>query len=146
MRVVIDTNVVVSRYLSSHGAPAQIFDAWHEKRFDLLVSEPILGECERALKYPHVRMRHHLSDGQIAEIIEQFSELAKMVAPITSIAAVAADPDDDKFIECAVEGRASYIVSGNKHLYDLQEYKGIQIVKSVEFLMVLERQAYKKAA
>jgi uncharacterized protein len=104
MRVVIDTNVVVSRYLSSHGAPAQVFDAWQEKRFDLLVSDPILEEYERALKYPHVRAKHQLNDTEIAEIIEQFSDLAKMVTPTTSIAVVAADPEDDKFIECAVEG------------------------------------------
>jgi len=79
MRVVIDTNVVISRYLSSQGAPAQIFTNWQKKKFDLLVSEPILEEYERALKYPHVRARHQMSDAEIAEIIEEFTDLAKMV-------------------------------------------------------------------
>jgi uncharacterized protein len=146
MRVVIDTNVVVSRYLSSHGAPAQVFDSWQEKLFDVLVSEPILEEYERVLKYPHVRAKHQLSDTEIAQIIEDFANLAKIIQPTKHLAVITADPDDDKFLECAVEGNAAYIISGNKHLYDLKAYRGIQIFKPAEFLMVLEKEAYKKAA
>ena len=146
MRVVLDTNVVVSRYLSPFGPPTHIFDAWHKKQFDLLVSPPILDEYERALKYPHVRAKHQLPDEEIAGIIEGFANAAKVVTPKTHLTVIKADPDDDKFLECAVEGQASYIVSGNKHLYELKTYKGIQIFTPTQFILILEQEVHKKAA
>jgi putative PIN family toxin of toxin-antitoxin system len=146
MHVVFDTNVVISRYLSSKGPSAQVFDFWQKKIFDLLVSAPILEEYERALKCPHVRARHQMSDTEIAEIIEEIADLAKMVRPTKRLTVITADPDDDKFLECAVEGKATYIISGNKHLYDLKDYKGVQIFTPAQFCMVLEQEKYKKAA
>jgi predicted nucleic acid-binding protein len=56
------------------------------------------------------------------------------------------DPDDDMFVECAVEGKVDYLVSGNDHLFALKEYEGIQILTPTQFLMVLQRDARKKAA
>src|SRR6266487_2799286 len=98
------------------------------------------GEYERALKYPHVRAKHKMNDTEIGEIIEGFAELAKIVQPKKHLTVITADPDDDKFLECAAEGKATYIVSGNKHLYDLKAYKGIQIFKPAEFVMLLEQE------
>src|SRR5919202_1831035 len=102
MRVVVDTNVVVSRYVAPRGRPAQVLNHWQQGDFDLLVSEPILREYERVLGYDHVRTRHLMSDEEITDIIEDFGEFAIVVDPSEKLAVVKDDPDDDKFLECAV--------------------------------------------
>lgn len=140
MRVVVDTNLVVSRTLVARGIPAQILAAWRAERFELLVSEPILEEYRRVLGYPRLRARHRRSDAQIEEIIEEFREFAVLVEPTRAIAAIADDPDDDKFLECAVAGGADVIVSGDPHLLALGEYEGVPILRPAAFLALLARE------
>jgi len=60
------------------------------------------------------------------------------INPLQKISAIEADPDDDKFIECAVAAKAGYIVSGDKHLLNLKNYQGIQIMKAAKFLEVFD--------
>ena len=62
MRVVLDTNVVVSRYLSPHGVPAQILGYWREAAFDVVVSKAILAEYRHTLQYERLRVVHHMTD------------------------------------------------------------------------------------
>ncbi len=62
MKVVVDTNIVVSRYLTPGGVVAPILAYWRQKRFDLVVSEPILVEYGRVLGYPYLRARHQMTD------------------------------------------------------------------------------------
>ncbi len=137
MRVVIDTNVLVSRYLSSMGPPAGVFAHWEREVFELLVSEPILQEYRRALLYPRVAARHGLSEPQIDGVIARIRELATLVRAEEPPAAVTKDPADDKFLACAVAGAADFIVSGDRHLLDLREYRGIPIFPPAAFLAVL---------
>src|SRR5437867_33202 len=114
MRVVLDTNTVISRYLSPFGPPAQIFQYWEQGAFTLIVSEPILAEIERVFSYPRITKRLRLSAEEIAEIIDGFATFGELVTPKQHLRVVEADPDDDMLIECAVEGKADYLVSGNK--------------------------------
>src|SRR5688500_15395396 len=116
MRVVIDTNVIVSRYLSPHGTSAAALLLWERRAFDLLISPPILTEYDRVLREPKIRQLHQKTDAEIDEIIRRIRRAAIQVNPTQQLTVIPNDPDDDKFVECAVEGKASYIVSGNKHL------------------------------
>ena len=141
MKVVVDTNLVVSRALVSRGIPAQILAAWRGQAFEILVSEPILAEYQRVLGYTRLRAKHLWDDAQIAETIAEFREFATLVTPTRPIAAVADDPDDDKFLECAVEGGADVIVSGDPHLLRLREFEGIPISSPADFLAFLQQQA-----
>ena len=138
MRVVVDTNVVVSRYLVPQGKPARILSHWEEGDFDLLVSEPILDECRRVLRYDRLRARHGMNDAAIEQVIVGLRTFATMVVPRQAIRAVDSDPDDDKFLECAVAGGAEFVVSGDRHLLDLGSYQGIQILPPAAFLAYLE--------
>ncbi len=135
MRVVIDTNVVVSRFLSPSGAPAKVFDLWRTGAFDLVVSAAILNEYRNALAYQRVRSRHRMSDEEIAEVISGFQEFGILVETEETVSVVAADPDDNKVIECASAGMADYIISGDRHLLDVGEYQGIQILPPDAFLV-----------
>lgn len=138
MRVVLDTNVVVSRYLAPHGVVADMLRLWEQRRFDVVVSPAILAEYERVLKEPSIWAIHRMSDDEIARVMAGFRAFSIQVDPITRLAVVCNDPDDDKFLECAVAGNASVIVSGDRHLRTLGSYQGIQILSPAMFLKLLD--------
>ena len=82
MRVILDTNVIISRYLTPHGRVARIVDLWAQEAFELVVSEVILREYSRELRYPRHRHPHRLNDLQLAEIEDTFWEFSEMVVPV----------------------------------------------------------------
>jgi putative PIN family toxin of toxin-antitoxin system len=146
MRVVLDTNVVISRYLSPFGPPAHILQYWEQGAFTLLISDALLAEYERVFSYPRIRDKLSLSSTEIARIIEGFATFGELVTPEHRLHIVEADPDDDMVIECAVAGKADYLVSGNDHLLDIKEYEGIQILTPAQFVLLLEGEIQRKAA
>src|SRR6266568_7535504 len=139
MRVVLDTNVVVSSFLSPTGAPSRIFDHWQQETFDVVVSEPILQEYEHVLLYEHIQTRHHMTPLQIRKVIDEFRRFALLVTPTKTVHIVSQDPEDNKFIECAIAGSALFIVSGDTDLLIVREYQGIHIFNPGDFLTLLEK-------
>ncbi len=134
MRVVLDTNIIVSRYLTPHGRVARIVDLWEQGALDLLTSEVILREYVRVLNYPRLRPVHRLTDAQLVEIEESFREFTELVEPVETPAVVEDDPDDDHFLACADSGGADCLVTGDPHLLKLGSYKGISILSPADFL------------
>lgn len=139
MRVVIDTNVLISRLLSPTGPPARVFALWEQQRFDLLVTEAILAEYGRALRYDKIRRYHGWADTAIEHFIQNLAELAILVTPTVTLAVVRDDPADNRFLECAQDGNAQYIVSGDRHLLALGDHRGIPILKPQAFLTALSQ-------
>jgi putative PIN family toxin of toxin-antitoxin system len=139
MRVVFDTNVVVSRFLSPSGAPARIFEMWERQSFQALVSPAILDEYQAALAYRHVARRHKMTQPEIAEVIEALALLAIVVEPATKLQVVKGDPEDDKFLECAIEGNADCIVTGDRLLLELRRFQGIEILSPAAFVAAFDR-------
>jgi len=129
VRIVLDTNVFISGIFFT-GPPYQILKAWRDGKLQLLVSPPILEEYRRigvelALQFRDVDLRPFLDLLTIqAEIV-----LAPSLPPV-----IHDDPSDDKFLEAAVAGRASCIISGDKHLLTLFEFREIQILKPKDFV------------
>lgn len=140
MRVVIDTNVVASAFLSPKGTPARLIEQWRREAFQLLVSEVILTEYERALNYERVRARHGMTAQEIAEVAADFRQVAVLVAPKERLSVIPQDEADNRFLECAVTGAAEYVVSGDAHMLALKEYREIQILSPAEFLALLRQQ------
>lgn len=134
IRAVIDTNVVVSAFISGRGVPAQIFRALHQDLFTLIVTEPILDEYSRALGYERVQRLHKLSSKQIAEAVNRLQSFAVLVDPTYTPTVVKEDPDDDKFFACAIAGACQFIVSGDKRVLQVESYQEIQVVSPEEFL------------
>jgi uncharacterized protein len=130
MRVVLDTNVLVSSLLFK-GPVSGIHDARTEARFTSLISKPVLEEYARVLAYP----KFDLSETDIAGLLG--SELLRHAEPVdvaSRVNAVKADPPDNRFLELAVDGGADFIVSGDRHLLDLDSWRGIPILGAREFL------------
>ena len=138
-RAVLDANVLVSAILSPQGIPAKVLTAWQAEECHLVLSEAVLGEIDRVLRYSRIVRRHRWSDERLQGFIEDLAHLAIMTPGTVRFAVIAEDPPDDRYLECAVEGEAEYIVSGDQHLLELTEYQGISIVTPRAFLDVLSR-------
>jgi putative PIN family toxin of toxin-antitoxin system len=121
------------------GVPAQILAAWRRGLFELVISEPVLAEYARVFGYPRVRSRLTFPPQALDEILNGFREGADVVVPGNVRSWVRADPDDDAFLQCAIAGAADFVVSGDKHLRDLDTVEGIQIITATVFLALLQQ-------
>jgi len=140
MRVVLDANVMVSAILSPRGTPAQILHAWRAGRFDLVLSQAILVEIGRVLRYPRIARRHRWPEERLQVFLDDLAYAAILAPGALTLAVITNDPPDNRYLECAVEGEASYIVSGDDDLLKLGTYEGISILTPRAFLEVLQRQ------
>jgi hypothetical protein len=137
IRAVLDANVVVSGILSQKGIPGTILRAWREERFELVTTEAILEEITRVLRYPKIAKRHEWSEKHIAAFVEDLRHLAILTPGELRLAVVREDPSDDRYLECALEGEAEYIVTGDRHLLELGQLRGTEIVKPAAFLQLI---------
>jgi putative PIN family toxin of toxin-antitoxin system len=140
-RAVLDANVFVSAILTPHGAPARVLTAWRAERFHLVVSEAILDEIARVLRYERIARRHGWSDEQLQVFIEDVAHLAILTPGRLRLAVIADDPTDDRYLESAIEGDAEYIVSGDQRLLKVREFQGIRLLTPRAFLGVLRERA-----
>ena len=128
MRVVLDTNVFISGIFWSGNYCFQLIDKWKNKEIELVSSLNIIEELVHTLRNFKIPMPESM--------IEEWRNISLnnsiIIKPSTKIDAVKEDPEDNKFIETAVDGKASFIVSQDKHLLNLKEYQGIRIVKPEE--------------
>jgi putative PIN family toxin of toxin-antitoxin system len=132
MRVVLDTNILVSSVLG--GILRAIVDDWKAGKFTLIVSEAIAQEYLEILNRPKFKF----SAQEIADIKGYLLKAADFVTPVEKVDVVKADPSDNKFLEAALAGRAIYVVSGDSHLLELKDFRGIEIITAREFLERLE--------
>jgi uncharacterized protein len=137
MRVVIDTNVIVSSFVSPAGPPAKVRDAFEDDRFELVVSPQLLAEYLRALSYPRVASLHRLNTTEIHEIVEGFRQASLTVELSAIPTVILEDPDDDIVLATAVAGSADYVISGDGDLQRLGSYRGIQILSPAAFVPLL---------
>lgn len=129
MRIVLDTNVFVSGIFFG-GPPSQILKAWQKKSLQIVLSKEILVEYQRvadelSFKYPQI---------DIMPIIELITIHGQFIDTEGLDISICEDPDDDKFIECAVAGKCDIIVSGDRHLLKLVRHKGVRILKPRDFV------------
>ena len=114
LRVVIDTNVIVSGIISRKGAPAEILNAWRERHFLLFISPAIVAEVRSVLGYARIREKYTLSDQEIDQMISLLEHDAMLVPGIADVAgSLPADPQDEMFLACGVDEVADVIVSAD---------------------------------
>ena len=133
-RAVLDTNVYVSGTILSRGVPYQVLEAWRQNEFILVTSEAILAEIERVLRYPRIRRRYSVTAQDVARLMDSLRADALVVPGEVEVSRTPDDPDDDKFLACALEAQAECIVTGDPHLLGLGPYHGIAILTPREFL------------
>jgi uncharacterized protein len=141
LNVVIDTNVFISAVLKPRSNPGKILELIRHNELELILSPDILSEIKRVLEYPELRRMHGLSPDEIAAWLEDLEAFSKVVNPCMRLSVIETDPSDNMFLECAVEGRADFIISGDRHLKDLRVYKGIEILAPSAFLEKIDAAA-----
>ncbi len=127
IRAVFDTNVYISGF-NYRGTPREILLSADDENFQLLISKQIIGELRGVL-----RVKFHYDVSRI-EAVEQFLlSFCEVVEPQKKFNRIIEDPTDNMILECAVEGKADYIVSGDKHILKVREFYGIKILNPSEF-------------
>jgi putative PIN family toxin of toxin-antitoxin system len=133
IKAVADTNVYISAILFG-GKSEEIRKLAREGKVELLISETILAEIAGVLK-----RKFNWLDWQISEVIKDMRTLTTLITPAFILSVIKEDEPDNRVLECAVEGQASYIVSGDEHhLQPLKEYEGITIISPTQFLELFE--------
>jgi putative PIN family toxin of toxin-antitoxin system len=132
LRVVLDTNVLVSGIFFT-GPPFEILRAWRDSRFVLFLTEEIVAEYAAVLE----RLRVDFVGIDAADALKLIIAHARLIVPVSLPAPASADPDDDKFLACALAAPAHYLVSGDQHLLTIDSYDNVRIVRPRTFLDVL---------
>lgn len=131
LKAVLDTNVVLSAYLIDNGPSRVIFDLVFSGYFRCFVSKPLLEEYEEVLKRP----RFGLDPRTVARSMRLMRSSAVLVVPRKGLK-ITGDPDDNKVLECALEARADYIVTGNTRDFP-ERFQDIRIISPRRFMTLL---------
>lgn len=135
-RVVLDTNVYLSALLRGRKPEVILrLSSAPFKRYNLFVSPAILDELDRVLRE---KLLWGPEDARLET--RRISRWAEVVKPTKRISAIPHDESDNRILECAVKAKADYIVSGDKRLLGLKNYKGIQCITPANFLALLEKE------
>jgi hypothetical protein len=137
LRAVLDANVYVSAAIRAEGPPGLILERFlRDSAFEIVLSPAIIEETLRALAYPKVRKRIR-ADIDAVVWFEAIVVLADLIAGDYGLDGVSDDPDDDKYVAAAVEGRATFVVTGDPHLLEVKEHAAVRIVSPRQFLDAL---------
>jgi len=132
-KVVIDTNVFISAF-GWDGKPEALLLLLEQRRILNYTTDDIFDELRRVVAYPKLRFSASLQ----TKILEFSFCWSTFVQPDKTVSVVHADPDDDKFIACAVAAKSSHIISGDPHLLSVESYQDIRIFSPAQFLEALD--------
>jgi hypothetical protein len=134
IRVVVDANQFVSALLKPGSNPAEVLRLAREGKIQLVMSPEIIHEIRAVLLYPKIMKRHRRTPEEIDDFLKRLLRVAVITQSGPELDIIRDDPSDNKYLECAVAGKADYIISGDSHLTDLQSFGGIRIVNPASFL------------
>lgn len=130
---VFDTNILFSA-TGRRGNPFECIERTRAGKVRAVTCPELIEELAEKLE-----TRLHFSAQQVAETLADYLSFLQIVRIPKVLDAVSRDPEDNMVLECAIEAQANYIVSGDKDLLVLKEFRGIQIVRASEFLKILEQ-------
>ncbi len=136
MKAVLDTNVLISGTFWT-GDSFEILRKIDLKEITLVLSKELIDEYEETIHSEEIIEKIENKNLIISEIIKKVIENALIVSPKTKLGIVKEDPDDNKILECGLEGKVDFIISQDNHLLKLREFQGIKIMRPEEFLRIL---------
>jgi len=133
IKIALDTDVFISAFLFK-GETNNLVSLWKTGKIKILISKEVLKEYIKVLSYPKFK----LSKKEITYLIEEeFLPFVEICKPKLKFDFIKDDPEDNKFLDLAYEGKVDYIISGDKHLLELKRFKKIKIVSVREFLKLI---------
>ena len=139
LRAVVDTNVFISGIFGKDSLSAELQTLWINQEFELVTSIEIIKEVSRVLQYPRIRERFHPKEETVKRFFRLIFRKAIITKDIYKTDKITDDPSDNKFLACALEGKADYIVSRDPHIRNLKQFQGIDIIDVTTFLERIER-------
>lgn len=137
MKVIVHTNIIISGLISNNSYPAQIVDGIFEYKFDVCISQAVFDEYLNVLQREKFqKYRNFFFNARL--MIEFLSEKALFFEPTTKIN-ILKDPDDNKFLELAMESNADYLITGNINDFTLSFFKNTQIITASAFIINNEK-------
>lgn len=133
LRIVLDTNVLVSAIVCN-GKPRKLFQMGIDGKYKILISKETLDELSEVIQRPKFKMTRE----DIVRIVSVLMETGANVRITSNFEVINNDPDDNIIINTAYDGNADYIVSGDKDIKDLKNFKKIKIVSVNEMLKILK--------
>lgn len=135
MRIILDTNVLISGLLSPLGAPAKLLDAWERKRFSLVTCDALIEEFRDVASRPFFKARLRASTVELlARGLEDFSLFYEHLPA----GPIAPDPKDSYLLALAEVSQAEFLVTGDKELQSLKHHKSARIVSPMEMVRLLQ--------
>jgi len=132
-RITVDTNILISATFW-HGDSEKIIDKAENKEVTLVLSKEILEEYNQVLEYEEIKEKIKNKNLEMKKAMLKIGTISEIVEVNSKVDAVKEDPDDNKIIECAIDGNSEYIITKDRHLLKLKEHKGIKILTPEEFL------------
>jgi len=134
VKVVLDTNVIISGLLNSKGSPAQVIDLWINGSIKVTISPTLIEEVLNVITRPKFKPLGSLDER--CELIRKLFEHAEIVNPSKKLRIITDDGADNRVLECAVTCNADHIVSGDSHLLHLKKYREIEILSPHKFIKI----------
>lgn len=138
MKITTDTNVLISSTFW-YGDSNRILEKVENNEVELILSKEIIKEFSEVLNYKEIKDKIKNKNLEINRTKEKIISLSTLVEPKLKFNEIKDDPDDNIILECAVEGNVDFIISQDKHLLKLKEFKKIKIITPEEFLKILEK-------
>ena len=133
LTVVFDTNILFSA-TGWRGKPFECVELARTGKIQAVTCAELMDELAEKME-----LKFGFSAEQSAETIARYLSFLRLVKIPNTLEAVPRDPDDNAVIECALEGKATHVISGDKDLLDLKKFRNIEIVRASEFLEILAR-------
>ena len=134
IKVVIDTNVIVSALLKPESNPALIISSILQKHIMLCLSSEIFAEYKEVLKRSKFKKLDH---AEIKRFLLKIKQNGLWVSPQMAVDVIKDDPEDNKFLDCALEAKADFLITGNIKHFTFEMYHQIQIVNPSKFLNII---------
>lgn len=140
IRAVVDTNLFISGIFAKDTLSSKLQDLWINQDFILITSIEIIKEVSRVLYYPRIQEKFKPKEDTIRRFFRLIFRKAIIAKDIYKTDRIPDDPTDNKFLACALEKKADYIVSRDPHLRNIKHYHGIQIIDATTFIDKVNRQ------
>ena len=133
MKVTVDTNTLISATFW-HGDSEKIIIKAEDKKIELILSRDIINEYSDVLGYDEIKDKIKNKKLEMRYSVGKIISISRIVEPLEKLDVVKEDPDDNKVLECAKEGKVDYIITQDNHLLKLKSFEGIEILNPCEFL------------
>lgn len=134
LKVVVDTNVFISAFIKLQSIPALIFSLISEGKITLILSDQIIEEYEEVFSRPRFKDLDHLS---IKKFLQDNKKKTMRVKTSLAVKAIKVDPEDNKFLECALAGKADYLINGNIKHFPFQKFHYTRIITPRSFIDII---------